>query len=85
MADSATVTTIAEAFKDLDLSVISQTLLQITPVALGVIIPVIAVIKAISFLSGAVQGCQSRSRRDNRPAFFYTTTMKGVPNEKATI
>lgn len=57
MADSATVTTIAEAFKDLDLSVISQTLLQITPVALGVIIPVIAVRKAISFLSGAVQGC----------------------------
>lgn len=52
-----TASTIATAFADLDLSVISDTLLQITPVALGVIIPVIAVRKAISFLSGAVQGC----------------------------
>lgn len=50
------VSTISSTFADLDLSVISDTLLEITPIALGVVIPVIAVRKAISFLTGAVHG-----------------------------
>lgn len=55
MEDTA-VTTLSGAFADLDLSVISDSLLEITPIALGVIIPILAIRKAIGFLSGAIQG-----------------------------
>lgn len=57
MDGTTAVTSIASAFEGLDLSVISNTLLEVTPIALGVIIPVIAVRKAISFITGAVHGC----------------------------
>lgn len=56
MEGSTAVTTLSGAFADLDLSVISDSLLEITPIALGVIIPILAIRKAIGFLSGAIQG-----------------------------
>lgn len=51
-----TVSNIATAFKDLDLSVIADTILEIAPIAIAVIVPVMAIRKGISFLVSAVRG-----------------------------